>query len=407
MSRKNNEEKSRKRNVISELIELYDIKSAEDIQEALKDLLGETIEDMLTSELSEHLGYNEYERSTNTNSRNGKKTKMIRSKYGEIPISVPQDRESTFEPKIVSKRTKDISGIEEKIISMYARGLSTRQISEQIEDIYGFSVGETMVSDITNKLLPKIEDWQDRPLSTVYPIVFIDAVHFSVRENNIVKKLAAYIILGINETGRKEVLSIDIGENESSKYWLSVLNNLKGRGVKDILILCADGLSGIKESISVAFPQTEYQRCIVHQIRNTLKYVSDKDKKEMSKDLKTIYHAPSESQGHENMLEISEKWSKKYPHAMKSWDVNWDVLSPLFKFSEEVRKVIYTTNAIESLNSTYRRLNRQRSVFPNESSLLKALYLSTFEATKKWIMPQRNWGQVYGELSIMYENRLP
>ena len=240
MSRKNNEEKSRKRNVITELIELYDIKSAEDIQDALKDLLGETIEDMLTSELSEHLGYNEYERSTNTNSRNGKKTKMIRSKYGEIPISVPQDRESTFEPKIVSKRTKDISGIEEKIISMYARGLSTRQISEQIEDIYGFSVGETMVSDITNKLLPKIEDWQDRPLSTVYPIVFIDAVHFSVRENNVVKKLAAYIILGINESGRKEVLSIDIGENKSSKYWLSVLNNLKGRGVKDILILCTE-----------------------------------------------------------------------------------------------------------------------------------------------------------------------
>ena len=407
MSRKNNEEKSRKRNVISELIELYDIKSAEDIQEALKDLLGETIEDMLTSELSEHLGYNEYERSTNTNSRNGKKTKMIRSKYGEIPISVPQDRESTFEPKIVSKRTKDISGIEEKIISMYARGLSTRQISEQIEDIYGFSVGETMVSDITNKLLPKIEDWQDRPLSTVYPIVFIDAVHFSVRENNIVKKLAAYIILGINETGRKEVLSIDIGENESSKYWLGILNELKNRGVEDILILCADGLTGIKESIAVAYPKTENQRCVVHQVRNTLKHVSYKDKKEFSKDLKGIYHAPTEEIGYEVMQEVTKKWSGKYPNSMKSWSTNWDAISPMFKFSPGVRKVIYTTNAIESLNSTYRRLNSQRSVFPNDTSLLKALYLATFEATKKWNMPLHNWGMVYGELSIMYEGRLP
>ena len=406
MSGKNTEGKSRKRNVISELIELYDIRTAEDIQDALKDLLGETIEDMLASELSEHLGYKDYERSTNTNSRNGKKTKIIRSKYGEIPISVPQDRDSTFEPKIVSKRTKDISGIEEKIISMYARGLSTRQISEQIEDIYGFSVGETMVSDITNKLLPKIEDWQDRPLSTVYPIVFIDAVHFSVRENNVVKKLAAYIILGINESGRKEVLSIDIGENESSKYWLSVLNNLKGRGVKDILILCADGLSGIKESIAAAYPNTEYQRCIVHQVRNTLKYVAEKDKKAFANDLKSIYHAPNEESGYERMQSVTKKWQEKYPNAMRRWEENWDVLSPMFKFSAEVRKVMYTTNAIESLNSVLRRLNSQRSVFPSDTALLKALYLATFEATKKWTMPLRNWGRVYGELSIMYDGRL-
>ena len=406
MSRKREMSESKK-NLIGSLIEMYNIETAEDIQEALKDLLGGAIENMLESELEEHLGYENYERSKNSNSRNGKKEKLIRSKYGEIPITVPQDRESSFEPKIVAKRQKDISSIENKIIGMYAKGMTTRQISEQVEDIYGFEASETMISNITNRLLPEIEEWQSRPLSTVYPIVFIDAVHFSVRDNHIIKKLAAYIILGINESGRKEVLSIEIGENESSKYWLSILNNLKGRGVADILILCADGLSGIKESIGVAFPQTEYQRCIVHQVRNTLKYVSDKDKKEFSKDLKTIYHAPSESHGHERMQEVREKWSKKYPHAMKSWEVNWDVISPLFKFSEEVRKVIYTTNAIESLNSTYRRLNRQRSVFPNESSLLKALYLSTFEATKKWSMPLRNWGQVYGELSIMYENRLP
>ena len=406
MSRKREMSES-KRNLIGSLIEMYNIETAEDIQEALKDLLGGTIENMLESELEEHLGYDNYERNKNTNSRNGRKEKMVRSKYGEIPISVPQDRESTFTPKIVPKRQKDISSIENKIIGMYAKGMTTRQISEQVEDIYGFEASETMVSNITNKLLPEIEEWQNRPLSTVYPIVFIDAVHFSVRDNHIIKKLAAYIILGINDEGRKEVLSINIGENESSKYWLGILNELKNRGVEDILILCADGLTGIKESIAVAYPKTENQRCIVHQVRNTLKHVSYKDKKEFSKDLKGIYHAPTEEIGYEVMQEVTKKWSGKYPNSMKSWNTNWDVISPMFKFSPEVRKVIYTTNAIESLNSTYRRLNSQRSVFPNDTSLLKALYLATFEATKKWNMPLHNWGLVYGELSLMYEGRLP
>jgi putative transposase len=396
-----------KKNIIAGLLQEYDIKSAEDIQDALKDLLGGTIQSMLEAEMDNHLGYAPYERTDNSNSRNGTKSKTIRSKYGEMDIDVPQDRESTFEPKIVRKRQKDISSIEDKIIAMYAKGLTTRQISEQIEDIYGFEVSEGMVSDITNKLLPEIEEWQKRPLSSIYPIIFIDAVHFSVRDNSIIRKLAAYIILGINEEGRKEVLSIQIGENESSKYWLSVLNELKNRGVKDILILCADGLTGIKESIAVAFPQTEYQRCIVHQVRNTLKYVADKDKKEFAADLKTIYHAPSEEAGHERMIKVTEKWQGRYPNAMKSWSNNWDVISPIFKFSSDVRKVIYTTNTIESLNSTYRRLNSQRSVFPSDTALLKALYLATFEATKKWSLPLRNWGKVYGELAIMYDGRLP
>ena len=290
---------------------------------------------------------------------------------------------------------------------MYAKGLTTREISEQIEDIYGFEVSEGMVSNITNKLLPEIEEWQKRPLSSVYPIVFIDAVHFSVRDNGIIRKLAAYTILGINEEGKKEVLTIQIGENEGSKYWLTVLNELKNRGVKDILVLCADGLTGIKESIAVAYPQTEYQRCIVHQVRNTLKYVADKDKKEFASDLKSIYQAPSEEAGYAQMKEVTEKWKERYPNAMKSWSVNWDVISPIFKFSADVRKVIYTTNAIESLNSAYRRLNSKRSVFPSDTALLKALYLATFEVTKKWTLPIRNWGKVYGELSIMYEDRLP
>jgi len=396
-----------KRNIIASLLQEYDIKSAEDIQEALKDLLGSTIQSMLEAELDNHLGYEPYERTENTNSRNGRKPKSIRSSYGEMEIAVPQDREGTFEPQIVKKRQKDISSIEQKIIAMYARGLTTRQISDQIEDIYGFEISEGMISDITNKLLPEIEEWQKRPLSSVYPIVFIDAVHFSVRDNNVIRKLAAYTILGINDEGRKEVLSIQIGENESSKYWLSILNELKNRGVKDILVLCADGLTGIKESIAVAYPQTEYQRCIVHQVRNTLKYVAEKDKKAFAADLKTIYHAPSEEAGYEQMQIVTKKWQERYPNAMKSWSANWDVISPIFKFSSDVRKVIYTTNAIESLNSTYRRLNSQRSVFPSDTALLKALYLATFEAVKKWTLPIRNWGKVYGELSIMYEGRLP
>lgn len=395
-----------KKNIIASLIEEYDIQSAEDIQEALKDLLGGTIESMLKAELDNHLGYNPYERSDSDNSRNGSKSKIVRSKYGQFEIDVPQDREGSFEPEIVKKRQKDISNIEEKIISMYAKGLSTRQISDQIDDIYGFEVSEGMVSDITDRLLPEIQDWQQRPLSEVYPIVYIDAVHFSVRDNHVIKKLAAYIILGINEDGKKEVLSIQVGQNESSKYWLGVLNELKNRGVKDILILCADGLTGIKDSINVAFPNTEYQRCIVHQVRNTLKHVSDKDKKEFAKDLKSIYHASNEEQGHSIMLKVTEKWQSHYPNAMKSWSTNWDAICPIFKFSADVRKVIYTTNAIESLNSSYRRLNRQRSVFPSDVSLLKALYLATFEATKKWTLPLRNWGKVYGELAIMYEGRL-
>ena len=274
-------------------------------------------------------------------------------------------------------------------------------------DIYGFEASEGFISDVTDKILPQIEEWQNRPLSEIYPVLFIDAIHYSVRDNGIIRKLAAYVILGINLEGRKEVLTIQVGENESSKYWLSVLNDLKNRGVKDILVICADGLTGMKEAIAAAYPNTEYQRCIVHQVRNTLKYVADKDRKPFAADLKAIYHAPNEQKAAEARDKVTEKWSEKYPNAMKSWVTNWDAITPIFKFSTEVRTVIYTTNAIESLNSTYRKLNRQRSVFPSDQALLKALYLATFEATRKWAMPIRNWGKVYGELSIMYEGRLP
>jgi putative transposase len=396
-----------KRNIIHQLLEEYDIQTAEDIQDALKDLLGGTIKEMMEAEMDNHLGYEKSQRSDSDDYRNGYKEKQVNSSYGSMKIEVPQDRKSTFEPQIVKKRQKDISDIDQKIISMYAKGMTTRQISDTIEDIYGFETSEGFISDVTDKILPQIEDWQNRPLDDVYPIIYIDAIHYSVRDNGIIRKLAAYVILGINKDGIKEVLSITVGENESSKYWLSVLNELKNRGVKDILIICADGLAGIKEAIAAAFPKTEYQRYIVHQVRNTLKYVPDKDRKAFAADLKTIYHASDEEKARQALDRVCAKWTEKYPNSMKRWYDNLDAVTPIFKFSPDVRKVIYTTNAIESLNSTYRRLNRQRSVFPSDTALLKELYLATFEATKKWTSTIRNWGQVYGELSIMYEGRLP
>ena len=396
-----------KRNIIQGLLQEYDIETADDIQDALKDLLSGTLKEMMETEMDDHLGYEKYERSDEKNYRNGTKSKRVRSKYGEFEVDVPQDRNSSFDPKVLPKRQKDISAIDDKIISMYAKGMTTRQISETIEDIYGFEVSEGMVSDITDKLLPQIEEWQNRPLASVYPIVFIDAVHFSVRDDGVIRKLAAYVVLGINEDGKKEVLTIVIGENESSKYWLSVLNSLKNRGVQDILILCSDGLTGMKDAIATAFPMTEQQRCIVHMVRNTLKYVANKDMKAFAKDLKTIYTSPDEKNALKQLETVTEKWEPLYPHAMNRWKENWDAISPIFKFSKDVRTAFYTTNAIESLNASYRRLNRQRSVFTSSQALLKALYLATFEATKKWTMPIRNWGKVRGELTIMYPDRMP
>lgn len=386
------------------------VKDGTDVNSIMRDMMSIILEGALDQEMDEELGYSKYDyRNKDTdNSRNGHSQKTMHTSYGDMEIDIPRDRKGEFEPQIVKKYQNTVTqDMEEKIISMYAKGMTTRQISETIEDIYGFETSEGFISDVTDKILPQIEDWQNRPLDEVYPILYIDAIHYSVRDNGIIRKLAAYVILGINTEGKKEVLTINVGDNESSKYWLSVLNELKNRGVKDILILCADGLTGIKEAIAAAFPKTEYQRCIVHQVRNTLKYVPDKDRKAFATDLKTIYQAADEKKALAALERVTEKWTPKYPNSMKRWKDNWDAISPIFKFSATVRKVIYTTNAIESLNSTYRKLNRQRSVFPSDTALLKALYLATFEATKKWTSTIRNWGAVYGELSIMYEGRLP
>ena len=275
---------------------------------------------------------------------------------------------------------------------MYAKGMTTRQITETIHDIYGFEASEGFISEVTDKILPQIEERQNRSLVSVYPIVFIDAIHFSGRRDSMVSKLAAYVVVGINDAGRKEVFPVEIGENESSKYWLGVLNRLKNRGVQDILILCSDGLSGLTEAVAAAFPEAEHQRCIVHMVRNTLKYVAHKDMKLFAKDLRSIYTAPDEKTAFKRLEEV-EKMESYYPSAMRRWYDHWAVITPIFKFSVGVRTSFYTTNSIESLNASYRRLNRQRSVFPSAQALSKVLYLATVEATKKWTMPIRNWGK--------------
>lgn len=294
-----------------------------------------------------------------------------------------------------------------KKIATYGRGLSDNQISDMIEDIYGFELSKSMISDVTDIILPRIEEWRTRPLADVYAIVFIDAIYFSVREDGVVKKLAAYVVMGITESGMKDVLAIEIGENESSKFWLSVLNSIQNRGVKDILILCSDGLHGLKEAINTAFPNTEHQRCIVHMIKNTLKHVANKHMKEFAKDLRSIYTTPNEETALKNLDDTGKKWNDQYPGAMDRLENNWDVISPIFKFSSEVRKAFYTTNIIESLNSSYRRINKNRSVFPSSQALMKSLYLATTEITKKWTTVIRNWGRIRGELYIMFPGRLP
>ena len=397
-----------KKNLIADMIEMYDIKTAKDLHDALKDLLGGTLQEMLESELDEELGYEKHEKTEapKGNYRNGHKTKKLKSSMGKLEISVPQDRNSDFEPKIIPKHKRDISEIEQKIINMYARGLTTREISEQIEDIYGFEASAELVSRVTDKVLPQIESWQSRRLSEVYPIVFIDAIVFSVRRDKIVQKQSVYVVLGIDSEGMKDVLAIEIGETESAKFWLAVLNNLKNRGLKDILVLCADGLAGIKEAIEAAFPRTEYQRCIVHMVRNTLLHVPYKHKKEFASDLKTIYHAPDEAIGRGSLADVKAKWDKIYPSAMKRWVDNWDAVCPIFKYSMAVRKALYTTNAIESLNSQYRKINAGRPVFPSEDALRKALFLATCNITKKWTTKIRDWGQIFGELSIHFDGRL-
>lgn len=401
------EEKSKGKKILEILQENYEIESAADLSHALKDLFKDSLQEMMNAEFDSSMGYSKYDNKAEKNNyRNGTTKKKLKSEFGEFDFETPRDRNGEFEPKIVPKNKRDVSGIEEKIISLYGRGLSTREINEQIQDLYGIEVSSTMVSNITDQILPRIKEWQDRPLESIYPICFIDAVHFSVREETCVVKKAAYIVLGVSEYGEKDILGIWIGENESAKFWLSVFNDLKARGVKDILIMCSDGLTGIKEAITAAFPKTVQQRCIVHMIRNSVRFVSYKELKEFCNDLKSIYTSKNEKAGYEQLQKIKEKWQSKYPTALRNWEENWSEICPFFSYSEPVRKIMYTTNTIESLNRSYRKYTKTKSVFPSNESLMKCLYLATINITKKWNGRYRNWDLILGELSIMFEGRI-
>ena len=394
--------------LIKEIVRKGNFKSATDIQEALKDLMKEFIQESLEAELNNQLGYEKYEKKENCdNSRNGYSKKKVKSSFGEIELNIPRDRNSEFEPEIVPKYSRDISNLEEKVISMYGLGMSTRDINKHIQEIYGVDVSAEMVSKITDKIIPLIEEWQNRPLEEVYYFTFLDAVHFHVKEDKAIVKKAAYIVLGVNSEGKKDVLGIYIGGNESAKFWLSVLNDLRNRGVKDILIASVDGLTGFSEAIKTVFPYADIQRCIIHQIRYTLSFVSYKEKKEFAKDLKEIYTAPNEETGFSALEELKEKWSKKYPYALKSWENNWSELRTFFKFSPEIRRIMYTTNAIENLNRIYRKVTKTRSSFPTDMALMKLLYLSTINLTEKWKTGYaKDWHLIKGQLAIEYEERL-
>lgn len=388
------------------LIEEYDCKTAGDIQDALKDLLGDTLENMLKAELDDHLDYEYGEAPLSLNTRNGTTKKTLKSSYGEIGIEIPRDRESSFDPQAVKKYQKDISNIENQVISMYAKGMTTRDISRHIQEIYGFGMSEGMVSKITNKILPTIEEWQSRPLDSVYPFVFLDAIHYNVRDNGVIVKKAVYIALGYNREGFKEVLGMWVGENESSKYWLMVLNELKNRGLEDILIVSTDNLPGFTQAIEAIYPKTEIQKCIIHQIRSSTRFVSYKDIKELMKDLKTVYKANSEELAYSNLDYFEEKWGDKYPSCIDSWRRNWAELSTYFKYPQDIRTLIYTTNSIESFNRQLRKVTKNKSIFPNDFSLVKSLYLAMSDASLKWTSRMKSWDKIMSQLRIFFEERI-
>jgi transposase-like protein len=392
--------------------DLKGAKTYEDLMgkdEAIKKLIAKSLEQMLESKLTEQLGYEKYspEGKNTGNSRNGKTRKTLKNDKGEIEITVPRDRNGEFDPIIVKKYERTIGPIEDKIISMYAKGMTVRDIQSHIQELYGLDVSATLISNITDKIVHIATEWQNRLLESMYPIVFFDAIHYKVKdESKKVTSKAAYTCLGVEVSGRKDLLGLWVGEAEGANFWLSVLTELKNRGVQDILVACVDGLKGFPDAINTVFPKTEIQLCIIHQIRNTLKYIATKDQKEFMKQLKPVYSAPTEEAALENLNILEENWSKKYSLALKSWKQNWDNLATFFKYPEEIRTVIYTTNAVEAVHRQFRKVTKAKSLFPNDDALKKMLYLAYRDLSKKWTMPIRNWSIVISNFSIMFEERL-
>jgi putative transposase len=383
-------------------------KTLEDVQTLLKSLFQGTVETMLEAEMDEHLGYEKHSVLGNNsgNSRNGYGKKTLKTELGETEISVPRDRNGTFEPRVIEKRQTKSDDLENRIIAMYAKGMSNRDIEDHLRDIYGVEASASLISRITDKIMPAVAEWQSRPLEAVYPIVFLDGIVFKVRKDARVINKCVYSVLGVNLEGRKEILGIWINENESASFWLSVCNELKNRGLQDILIACRDNLSGFSEAIATVFPKTEQQLCIIHQIRNSTKYVPYKDIKEVMAGLKKVYGAPTPDDAEYRLEEFREAWGKKYPQILKSWDTNWTELSTYFKYPQEVRRLIYTTNAVEGFHRMLRKYTKTKTIYPSDDAVKKSVFLSIQEITKKWSMPVRDWGIIIGQLMIFFADRL-
>lgn len=349
--------------------------------------------------------FNEYIEKSQTY-RNGYSKKKVKTEYGEVDVNVPRDRDSNFKPEIIAKRETTSSGIKDQITSMYAKGMSTRDISDHIEALYGTSVSANTISNITDDALIKVKEWFGRTLDKVYPIVFMDAVHFKVKDEHRIVSKAAYIALAINLEGKKEVLGVWIGENEGAKFWLKVCTELKNRGVNDILIACIDGLKGFPEAITSVFPDTRIQLCIIHQIRNSLKYVNYAEQKEFMKDLRQVYKAVNAEEGFNNLNEMYKKWDKKYSMVLDSWLNKWDKLSTYFEYEDRIKRIIYTTNILEGLNRQLRKTTKAKTIFPNDDALLKSIYLSLNDISEKWTSPYSNWGQTLAQFKIAFEDRI-
>lgn len=393
-----------------ELVKLLasDCESLDEVQSLLKELFSGTIEEMLESEMDEHLGYEKhnYVGDNSGNSRNGYNKKTIQSQFGQSKLKVPRDRNGFFEPKVIGKYQTKTSEIEKQIIAMYAKGLSTRDIEDYLRDIYGVEASASLISKITDKIMPQISEWQSRPLDSVYPIVFLDGIVYKVRKESKIINKCVYSVLGINMEGRKEILGLWISENEGASFWLTVCNELKARGVSDILIACRDNLRGFSDAIATAFPKTEQQLCIIHQIRNSTKHVSYKDLKALMSDLKLIYKAVSLDEAEYQLETFKEKWDSKYPQISKSWTDNWIELTAYYKYPEEIRRIIYTTNAVEGFHRMLRKITKTKSSYPTDDSLRKSIYLANQEISKKWSMPIRDWGIIIGQLMIFFDDRI-
>ena len=401
-------EQERKEN-LRNIMKGLDVKNFEDLKDVFKLMVGEMLENGLEGELDDELGYTKYDyrNKDGENSRNGYSKKTLKTSFGETEIKVPRDRDGEFEPQLVKKNQTTLTGdIEEKILSMYAKGMTTSDIETHIQDIYGLECSDSTISRITDKILPVVREWQSRPLEEVYAVVFMDAIHFHVRSEGQIVKKAVYIAIGINMDGLKEVLGMWVGENESAKFWLSVMNGLKNRGLQDILIACVDGLTGFPAAIEAVYPKTEIQQCIIHQIRNTTRFVSYKDIKALMADLKKVYAAIDEQTALSELENFDEKCGTKYPKIAISWRDNWANLSTYFKYPQEVRTLIYTTNAIEGFNRQLRKVTKNKGVFPTDDSLLKMLYLAMMDITKKWTGKRREWGQIHSQLEIFFADRL-